>query len=389
MFPNNYKYAQRLNIFLHIGFFFTGITTVIIGQILPIIANRFNLNDLQLSYCFPAQFSGSIAGTLWANKFGLQNKFITASFLGFILMAIGIWLLNLGSFELCLLGFFLNGIGVGLTLPSINMLILEINRHRSTSALNLLNFFWGLGAIFCSLSIPIFYKMFGLFFSTSLISIPLLLIAVLVILTPNVIEEKTEKTAVDDVPQTPIWTNPIAWLIAFFNFIHVGVESGIGGWLAIYSERLDGKLVVWWLAPTFLFFLFFVVGRGVASIFSRFLDENKMLILGLFTVLIGLGCLLVAKDNSFLSIGAAISGFGNSWIFPTNLSRFTKTFGESSSRRATPFFVCGTLGAIFTTWLIGFISNQYNSLHFGMFVLLGSIIGLIVLQLYLLLKQKM
>jgi fucose permease len=98
-------------------------------------------------------------------------------------------------------------------------------------------------------------------------------------------------------------------------------------------------------------------------------------------ILLGMGILLSARNVWLLSVGASIAGFGTSSVFPTNMSRFTKTFGASASRRATPFFICGTLGAAFTTWLIGFISNRYeNDLRSGMFILLGSVLVLIVLQ---------
>ena len=181
---------------------------------------------------------------------------------------------------------------------------------------------------------------------------------------------------------------PIAWLIAGFNFIHVGFESGMGGWLPTYTERLEGQGSVWWLAPTFLYFLFFVIGRGVAPIFLRVLDENKMLLLGILTILVGMGVLLVAKDVLMLAVGAGIAGFGTSAVFPTNMARFTKTFGASASRRAMPFFICGTLGAAFTTWFIGFTSNHFNNLHSGMFILLGSGTILILLQVFLQFQKR-
>src|SRR5215510_6151846 len=115
---------RNLQILLHIGFFLSGITTILIGQVLPMLANQFTLNDLQVSYFFPAQFAGSLLGTFLTNWFGKQNKFLSASLIGCFLMGVGILILNLNSFELCLVGFFCNGIGVGLTLPSINMLTL-------------------------------------------------------------------------------------------------------------------------------------------------------------------------------------------------------------------------------------------------------------------------
>ena len=379
--PTNSSTLRVLKILLHAGFFVSGIATVIIGQFLPILKQKFELNDEQLGNFFPAQFAGSLIGTFLTNWFGKRNKFLTASLLGSFLMGIGILILNFGSLELCLLGFFINGLGIGLTLPSINMLILELNPTRSAAALSVLNFFWGVGAITSQPFVDFFARGTNIFAPTVSLSIALFVICLSLLLLPKGIEQKP--AAGDENTEDfsmPIWTHPIAWAIAAFNFIHVGFESAMGGWLKTYTQRIDTD-VTNLLPPIFLFFVFFVVGRGVAPVFFRFLNENRMLILSLLTVLLGMGILLSAKSVWLLSIGASIAGFGTSSIFPTNMSRFTKTFGPSASRRATPFFICGTLGAAFTTWFIGFISNQYkNDLRSGMFILLGSILVLIVLQ---------
>lgn len=387
--PQNPVMLRNLKILLHFGFFLSGIMTILIGQVLPFLADRFTLNDLQVSYFFPAQFTGSLLGTFLTTWFGKQNKFLLSALIGCFLMGAGILFLNLGNFELCLTGFFLNGIGVGLTLPSINMLILELNPLRATSAVNVLNFIWGVGAIICSLTIPSLSKSVGFFPVSAVLAAALLVNALLLAFIPKGIEQKPTLKDEDSVDfSIPIWTNPIAWIIAGFNFIHVGFETGIGGWLPTYTERFEGQGYLWWLAPTFLYFLFFVVGRGVAPIFLRFLNENQMLVAGLLTILLGMSVLLFAKDVLMLGLGAAIAGFGTSSVFPTNMSRFTKTFGASASRRATPFFICGTLGATFTTWLIGFTSNQFNSLRSGMFILLGSGLILVLLQVFLQFQNK-
>ncbi len=370
-----------LKILLHFGFFGAGIATVLIGQVLPILSAKFALDDAKTGIFFPSQFAGSLIGTLLTNWFGKRNKFLFSSLIGCFFMGIGVLMLNLASYELCLFGFFVNGLGIGLTLPAINMLVLELNPMRAASALSIVNFFWGFGAI---LSQP-----FVDFFSQGTnILLPTLMLAVLLFATglglafiPKNIEQKpsSDDETADDF-SVPIWTNPIAWAIAAFNFIHVGFESGIGGWLKTYTERIEDNASMKLFPPIFLFFVFFVVGRGVAPVFFRFLNDSKMLLLSLLTIFLGMLILLFAKDVVTLAIGSSIAGFGTSAIFPTNMSRFTKTFGASASRRATPFFICGTLGAAFTTWLIGFMSNRFNDLRSGMFILLGSILILIILQ---------
>lgn len=371
---------RLLQILLHAGFFVSGIATVIIGQFLPILATKFSLDDAQTGLFFPAQFAGSLLGTFLTNWFGKRQKFVAASAFGCFAMAVGVAVLNFNLFEIVLLGFLINGIGIGLTLPVINMLILELNPTRTTSALSILNFFWGIGAIVCAPFVGLFANETDIFKPTIILSVALIAIGAAIAFQPKDFEKKLHSEEENKDSKTPIWSNPIAWVIAFFNFVHVGFESGMGGWLLFYTGRLAGKDAENLFLPITLYFVFFVVGRGVAPIFFRFVNENQMLMLNLLTILAGMSVLLFSKDVLMLSVGASIAGFGTSSIFPTNVSRFTKTFGASASRRATPLFICGTLGAASTTWGIGFLSNQFSDLRIGMFTLLASVLVLIVLQ---------
>src|SRR3982750_1551771 len=126
--PAQHRY---LKVLLHVLYFLSGIATVLIGQVLPVLAKRFELNDLQVSDFFPAQFAGSIIGTLAASRFGRRSGHIGAAFLGGILIAVGLAMMNFGSFYVCLTAFFVNGLGIGLTLPSINLIILELSGDRA------------------------------------------------------------------------------------------------------------------------------------------------------------------------------------------------------------------------------------------------------------------
>lgn len=367
-------------IVLHVIFFLSGITTVLIGQVLPVLAKHFSLSDLQVSYFFPAQFAGSLIGTLLTSIAGKRNMYFAATIAGSLLMAGGIMLMNVDIFAVCLLGFAINGMGIGLTLPAINMLILEMNPDRAGSALSVLNFCWGLGAIVCKPFVDLFGTADHLGMTTWLLAIPIAIGAAALFLFGGGRRETTNDPSADDEDTTPIWKTPIAWMIAAFNFIHVGFESGIGGWLTTYTGRVPGDPLANWISPTLLFFSFFVLGRGFAPILYRFLNESKMLILGLLIILIGMAGILSAPTVLALSLGATIAGFGTSWIFPTNVARFSQTFGPTASRRATPLFICGTLGAAVSTWLIGYISDRTGSLHSGMYVLLAGVMLLIILQ---------
>ena len=370
-----------LTILLHAVFFFSGIATVIIGQVLPVLATRFELNDLQLGYFFPAQFAGSLTGTLMTNWLGRRGRLIPASAVGGLLMSIGIAMLNLGSYELVLAAFLVNGLGIGLTLPAINVLILERNPATSAADLNFLNFFWGLGAILSKPLVDLTAQGTSLMLTTIVLTAPLAVLSLAVFILPSPAETRvtsSKSSAADDL--TPIWSNPLAWAIALFGFIHVGFESGMGGWLTTFADRVEGSETVPILSPTFLYFLFFVIGRGIAPAFFRYLNENNVILISLFVILAGVLLVLTATATLQLSLGAILCGLGTSAVFPTNVSRFSKAFGHAAMRRATPLFLSGTLGATAVTWLIGFVSERMGDLRSGMYMLAASIVLLIVLQ---------
>lgn len=369
-----------LRLLLHILFFLSGIATVLIGQVLPVFARHFALNDLQLSYFFPAQFAGSITGTFLTGRFARRNKFMPATVFGGLAMAAGVLLMNVDSFGVCLIGFYINGLGIGLTLPAINIMVLELNPERSGSALSILNFCWGVGAIVSKPFVDLFSTPNSIGLTTVILAVPLIVLSLMLVRSHGPDAPAPLLTDEGSVVNASIWRMPVAWAIAFFNFIHVGFESGMGGWLTTYTDRVEGQPFLHWISPTLLYFTFFVLGRGVAPVLFRYLNENKMLFLGLGIMMTGIVLTLAAGSVVSLGVGAAVAGFGTSWIFPTNVSRFSKTFGPSAARRTTPLFIAGTLGAVSVTWLIGFLSNRTGDLRSGMFVLVGSVVMLIVLQ---------
>lgn len=380
----NHRRKRYVVILLHAIFLFSGIATILVGQVLPILARKFELNDLQLSYFFPVQFAGSLLGTSSSRYFAQRNGFISATVIGCFSMAAGLLLLNAGTFSFSLAGFFLNGIGIGLTLPSINLLVFEMNPMRSGSALSILNFCWGVGAILCKPFVDFTVWGTDLALTTSMLAVPMAVAAALIFKLGRSATrpaEAAETRIVDDV--RPIWSTSLAWVLTLFNFIQVGFESGIGGWLTTYSERMGTEQGPHLISPTFLYFSFFVLGRGVAPVLYRYFEENTVIMIDLVIVLIGTIITLSADSILILSIGASISGFGASSVFPATVSRFGRIFGPSATRRATPLFIGGTVGAALVTSLIGVVSDRTGSLRSGMFVILLCVIVLIVLQVYL------
>ncbi len=371
--------TRPLIFIIHFAFLVCGIGTVLIGQILPVLTKRLSLNDAQAGELFVAQYAGSLLGTL---VFGFAAKrfgFLKTAIFGFLLITAGSFLLNAESRFICTAGIFINGIGIGTSLGPINMLVVVLNPERQASALSILNFFWGIGAIISQPFVAFFGTPDSILVPTMILSALFFSLAVTFLFFPLDAGKAVAKNDTDQTPDSPVWIYPLAWLIALFNFIHVGFESGAGGWLTTYSERFpEGANSL--LTATPAFFLFFVIGRGTAPLFLRFLSVNKFLLMSLLILTFGSVVIIFAESFPVLVVGASISGFGTSAIFPTNMARFTNIFGESATRKSMPLFLVGTLGGAFATWMIGFVSEKSGNLQSGIYVLLGSGIILIFLQ---------
>jgi len=371
--------SKPLIFIIHFAFLMCGIATVLIGQILPVLSKRLSLDDAQAGELFVAQYAGSLCGTLIFGFAAKRFGFIKTAIVGFFLITIGSFLLNSDSRFICTAGIFLNGIGIGTTLGPLNMIVVVLNPLRQASALSILNFFWGIGAILSQPFVSFFRTSESILIPTVMLSILFFSLAIAFSFSRVELGKTKKESEAETVDDSKVWTYPLAWLIALFNFIHVGFESGAGGWLTTYSERFPESAHSL-LTATPAFFFLFVVGRGTAPIFLRVLSENKFLILSLIIMTLGTIVIIYAESFPVLVIGAGISGFGTSAIFPTNMARFTKIFGTAATRKAMPLFLSGTLGGAFITWMIGFISSRFDNLQTGIYVLFGTGIILLILQ---------
>jgi fucose permease len=367
---------RSLKYYTLFGFFVIGVVTVLLGQVLPVLSGRLNLNDAQAGSFFLAQFAGSATGTLIVGKLSRRFGFVVVTLIGLGAMIAGVPGLDFADFYLCWLSIFLYGAGLGMTIPAINLLTIDITPdHLQSSSINLINFAWGIGAICSRPFVALVSAGDSLVAVTLLIDLALAALVVCFLLSLRNLD--TRKPAeIDPLPIAPLWRRPRSWLFLLFGFFVIGIESGLGGWLTTYSESLNAT------APAFnatvAFFAFLVLGRGVASIVSRRLSENMVISICVVTLFTGI--FLIVFDEAHAVVGACVAGLGASAIFPTNMVRFTRAFGAAATQRAAPLFISGICGAATLSWLTGLVSTSYGGLRLGLGVLLVSAIFVMLLH---------
>ena len=142
---------KRLILAAQLAFLPTGILTTLLGPMLPLLIGRWALNDKQAGNLFLVQFLAALVGVQLSGVLLSRLGFRPAFLLGLLLMAGGAATLYVGSMWLGMASIAVYGLGLGLIIPSDNLLIAEIGGDSRTSAVSLLNFFWGVGAVLCSL----------------------------------------------------------------------------------------------------------------------------------------------------------------------------------------------------------------------------------------------
>ena len=374
---NEEDHLRLLKYYTLFGFFVIGVVTVLLGQVLPILITRLALNDAEAGVLLLAQYAGAVSGTLIIGWLTRRLGFTAAALLGLVLMAVGVPGLNATEFVVCWLGVFAYGLGIGIAIPTINLLTIEVTPpDRQSSAVNFLNFAWGVGAISSQPFVAAVSRGDSVLAVTLILTAALLAVAItLLTILKKVGQRSAEYSSINETPR--IWHRPASWLFLLFGFFVIGVEGGMIGWLTTYSEglRATGGSAI---NATIFYFLFLVIGRGLAGVVSRRLSENSLI--SICALLLVVGVVIIVLSEPLVLVGATLAGLGSSALFPTNMVRFTKIFGAGATRNATPIFIIGTLGAASVSSMVGFVSHRFGSLRSGLIVILLCATGVVLLQ---------
>lgn len=377
------SHSDRLQLLFitHAGFILVGIVTILPGPLLPLLAAKWSLNDAEASIFFIAQFTGSLLGATIMSRLIKRLGFLRTLALGYALLVVGLVGLTRSSWAAGLAAISLFSMGVGLIIPVTNLLMSELSVERQAAALNVLNLFWGIGAVASQLFVNYFafkQNIPALLFTLAVVSA----LVGLCFLRPStaVVNHRVEaKSSVS----LPIWTTAFALLTGAFVFFCVGVESSLSGWIASYSSRLSGSAGNVWIPVNSIFWAAVLTGRAASPALLKRLTEKTLLLSGISVLLSGILLLLATTNFTVMALGTALAGLGTSTIYPTTIARFTKHFGPQATRKAGPLFFMAALGSAVVTWLVGFISTASASLRTGLWLTALCAAMMLALQLAL------
>jgi FHS family glucose/mannose:H+ symporter-like MFS transporter len=393
-----------------IAFLPTGILQTLLGPMLPILTARWALNDTQAGNLFLVQFLASLAGVqlsgLLLTRWGYRPAFLW----GLLLMACGVSTLLLGSSTLGMAAVAAYGLGLGLVVPSDNLLIAEIGSSSDSgassqaasqassegssraTAVSLLNFFWGVGAVFCSLMVAwtAAHKLLPLFLGSVALFLLLLAFAMRNLPFPAAATSSAESAAnPEGSSSSSSWRElvkgPAIWIFAAIFFLYPGAETAVGGWIGSYVSRFGPRgasmASIAPLMPAF-FWTALTVGRALGTVFLRHLSERSVLRAGYGAGAAGIGLMLWAPTLAGVIGGALITGLSFATLYPITVARLSQRFGVAARSIGAVMFSLAAVGPAVIPWMVGVISHSTGSLRAGLLLPLGATVILFLVHLF-------
>jgi fucose permease len=356
---------KRFLISSHIVFALVGIATTMLGPILPVLAQRWQLSDARAGYFFIAQFlggfTGSIASTELVRRFSLHFT-IRA---GLLVTAAGVALVNSPLLPVALSAFAIYGIGIGFSSPAITAAVGEAASERRASLLNLLNFVWTVGAISAPalLSVALAHRSVG-------ISGALLILAMVLVLASFVMPRVGVTMRQTEI-QPPLRPGALELIVTtgVLIFLYVGVENGVAGWLPTFSGRAHAFTPALSAALQATFWTALLAGRLGATWILHHVREKQLLTVSIVGALLGTAGVLVAPDRATLYCSVAVVGLGFAPIFPTAIAVLSNSLAGQSGTKLGWMFASAGLGGAVLPPSIGALSSRAHSLRAGLTLL--------------------
>jgi len=365
----------------------TGVLTTLLGPMLPILMVHWAMDDARAGDLFLVQFLASLVGVqlsgVLLSRWGFRPAFLS----GLLLMASGVASLYLGGFWLGMFSVAVYGLGLGLIIPSDNLLVAELSggadpaspEASRAGAVSLLNFFWGVGAVFCSLMVAwsAAHKLLPVFLG----GVALFLLA-LVWATRNLHFPPAETSAKSSAAWIDMAKSPAIWIFAAVFSLYPGAETAVGGWIGSYVSRLGARgAAMASMMPAF-FWSALTVGRALGSVLLRGVSERRVLRAGYAGGAAGIGLMIWAPSLAGVIVGAMITGLSFATLYPITVARLSERFGVAARSIGAVMFSLASVGPAVLPWMVGVISHATGSLRAAMVVPLGATVILFVIHLF-------
>jgi fucose permease len=362
-------------------FVFLGICSAGLGPILPELAGNAQVNLAMMGAVYSSLFTGSILSQFImgpiADRFG--QKLVLS--IGIVIIAAGLLAFNFRLSYVSLLIFSaLTGVGMGAVVLGNNVLIAITFPNRSVSALNLINFFYGVGAVSGPAIVSLVISHFG--FGRWVVGLDAL---AFLSLLPFVLRLKIPRATAMPISstrnETSLIKSRLLWMLAGISLLYVGLEVGLGGWITTYVNRTTQVSLETAALVTSGFWLTYTLGRLLNTWLGMQLTSERILLANLAVA--GAGSLLFALSTGqeWATIAAIlILGFSFGAVYPTLLAAASTAFRNQPGQAVSIVATLGSGGGVLIPALLGFLIENAgpSSIAWASLVIIATMLGFLL-----------
>ncbi|MES2393984.1 MAG: MFS transporter [Acidobacteriota bacterium] len=342
----------------------TGVGVVLPGTLLPLLLERWALNDAQGGVLLFLFFVGSTSGALLA-----RSVLPRTVAMGCAAIAVSAAAMAVASPMAAFAAIPVYGVGMGVVMTSISLLVSRRFPASRTAQMARLNMAWSVGALVgppvllrgvATLSVPAVLDAAAVFFAT-----------VGVVVWAAVPHAEAEVKAVPSTGKQKIALPVLLMLIAVP--LATGTESAMGGWLSTYAKRSGDTLGLMAGAVT-CFWAGMLLSRMVQS-HVRVAEATQKATLrwGPVLMVIAVAVVMASHGGVGALAGALVAGIGVGPMYPLLLALVLR-HGEGGN----VVFVIAGVGAASLPLLTGVISHAAGSLRTGLAAPLAGAVGLML-----------
>jgi fucose permease len=280
---------------------------------------------------------------------------------------------------------FVLGIGGSFINSGSNTLMPELYPENPSSALNLGNIFFGLGAVFFPLLITLVATQLGLVPAMWMIAV--LVGAVSVMALVQQFPAARAASGFDWQEARAVALDPGVIILAWVLFFYVALEISAGGWIRTYLEQEFGvsARTSGFLLTTF--WATIMVGRLVASQIVRRVRGPVLVLATGATSVFGLLLMATAPTLALATVGIVICGLSFAPIFPTTVGTASAYFPKLFGTVFGILMATGLIGGMILPAAIGRVAET-ASVRQGIWLLVATAILLFIIQVIFLRYEK-
>lgn len=378
--PSFYSNLDKKNKYILNCCFFVfavnGLYAMILGSLLPLISNEYQLNNTISGALLSAHqvgnlISGFIAGVL-PIYLGRKKSVIFLCF--FVIIGFAIMILT-GNPLLLILGFLFTGLSRGSISNFNNSVVNEIS-NSSPSALNFLHSIFAVGALISPFLVIACTGIAGdRGWKLSALVIVVLAAISILLFSRMEIDDSAKKTGKVKISYSFLKYKPF-WISVGIFFFYLCAEAAINGWIVKYF--VDSGIMTTEYAQMLASLLWVVIlaGRLTCVFIGDRIPKSKLLLITCIGTSAFYILLLSTTNISIITIAIAGLGYSMAGIYPTTVAVAGNTI-KSYPMAMGVLLMLGGIGAIVMPIVTGVLSDAFG-IFAGMSAVVIAIICMIV-----------